>query len=85
LPSLTLGRLNDATIPSPRVDVGLTNVNYKRDLSIEEQDRDGTTLRRWPPSRARRVRFVACEWDNEADKNVIESVTLTFGFFEIVQ
>jgi hypothetical protein len=29
--------------------------------------------------------FVAGDWDNEADENVIESVTLTYDFFELVQ
>jgi hypothetical protein len=33
----------------------------------------------WP------VKFVAGDWDNEADENVIESVTLTYDFFELVQ
>jgi hypothetical protein len=31
------------------------------------------------------VKFVAGDWDNEADENVIESVTLTYDFFELVQ
>jgi len=26
---------------------------------------------------------VAGDWDNEADENVIESLTLTYDFFEI--
>jgi len=63
----------------------LTDVNYKRNLDIVQQDRDGTTLRRWSLSRAWPVKFVAGDWDNEADENVIESVTLTFDFFELVQ
>jgi hypothetical protein len=50
-----------------------------------QQDRDGTTLRRWSLSRTWPVKFVAGDWDNEADENVIESVTLTFDFFELVQ
>jgi hypothetical protein len=29
------------------------------------------------------VRFVAGDWDHEPDENVIESVTLTFDFFEL--
>ncbi len=29
--------------------------------------------------------LVAGEWDNESDENVIESVTLTYDFFELVQ
>ncbi len=49
------------------------------------QDRDGTTLRRWSLSRAWPTKFVAGEWDNESDENVIEQVTLTYDFFELVQ
>ena len=65
--------------------LGLTDVNYKRNLDIVQQDRDGTTLRRWSLSRAWPVKFVAGDWDNESDENVIESVTLTYDFFELVQ
>ena len=93
--------------------LGLTDVNYKRNLDIVQQDRDGTTLRRWSLSRAwpvkLRPRFasavlrtrpsgsrpvcsrrsqavvVAGDWDNEADENVIESVTLSYDYFELIQ
>ena len=65
--------------------LGLNDVGYKRNLDIVQQDRDGTTLRRWSVTRAWPVKFVAGEWDNEADENVIESVTLTYDFFELVQ
>ena len=65
--------------------LGLTDVNYKRNLDIVQQDRDGLTLRRWSLSRAWPVKFVAGEWDNESDENIIESVTLTYDFFELVQ
>ena len=65
--------------------LGLTDVGYKRNLDIVQQDRDGTTLRRWTLSRAWPVKFVAGDWDNESDENVIESVTLSFDFFELVQ
>ena len=61
------------------------DVFYKRNLDVVQQDRDGTTLRRWSLSRAWPVKFVAGDWDNEADENVIESVTLTYDFFELVQ
>jgi phage tail-like protein len=63
--------------------LGLTDVDYKRNLDIVQQDRDGTTLRRWTLTRAWPTKFVAGEWDNEADENVIESVTLTYDFFEL--
>ena len=64
--------------------LGLSGIAYKRNLDIVQQDRDGVTLRRWALSRAWPVKFVAGEWDNESDENVIESVTLTFDFFELV-
>lgn len=65
--------------------LGLTDVNYKRNLDVVQQDRDGVTLRRWTLSRAWPIKFVAGEWDNESDENVIEQVTLTYDFFELVQ
>jgi hypothetical protein len=49
-------------------------VNYKRNLDIVQQDRDGVTQRRWSLSRACPIKFVAGEWDNESDENAIESV-----------
>jgi hypothetical protein len=48
-------------------------VNYKRNLDVVQQDRDGVTLRRWSLSRAWPIKFVAGEWDNESDENIIES------------
>jgi phage tail-like protein len=65
--------------------LGLTDVFYKRNLDIVQQDRDGTTLRRWTLSGAWPVKFVAGDWDNESDENVIEAVTLTYDFFEMIQ
>jgi phage tail-like protein len=65
--------------------LGLVDPYYKRNLDIVQQDRDGTTLRRWSLARAWPVKFVAGEWDNESDENVIEQVTLTFDFFDLVQ
>jgi phage tail-like protein len=62
--------------------IGLTEPDFKRNLDIVQQDRDGTTLQRWSLTGAWPVKFVAGAWDNEADENVIESVTLTFDFFE---
>ena len=63
--------------------LGLPAILYKRHLDIVQQDRDGTTLRRWSLAHAWPVKFVAGEWDNESDENVIESVTLTYDFFEL--
>ncbi|RJS14214.1 phage tail protein [Corallococcus sp. H22C18031201] len=65
--------------------LGLPDIGYKRNLDIVQQDRDGTTLRRWSLSRGWPVKFVAGEWDNESDETVIESVTLTYDFFELAK
>ena len=65
--------------------LGLTYVNFKRNLDIVQQDRAGTTLRRWSLPSNWPVKFVAGDWDNEAEENVIESVSLAFDFFELVQ
>ena len=65
--------------------LGLTDPDYKRNLDIVQQDRDGSTLRRWSLTNAWPVKFVAGEWDNESDENVIESVTLSFDYFELQQ
>jgi phage tail-like protein len=64
---------------------GLNEPAFKRNLDIVQQDRDGSTLRRWSLTGAWPVKFVAGDWDNEADENVIESVTLTYDFFELKQ
>ena len=58
---------------------------FKRNLDVVQQDRDGSTLRRWPLTGAWPIKFVAGEWDNESDETVIESVTLTYDFFDLNQ
>lgn len=64
---------------------GLVEPKFKRNLDIVQQDRDGSTLRRWTLTGVWPVKFVAGDWDNEADENVIESVTLTYDYFELKQ
>jgi phage tail-like protein len=64
---------------------GLLDASYKRTMDIVQQDRDGSTLRRWRLYNAWPMKFSAGDWDNEADENLIESVTLTYDFFELVQ
>ena len=65
--------------------LGLTDPMYKRNGDIVQQDRDGTTLRRWSLFQAWPIKFVAGDWDNESDENVIESVTLTYDLFDLEQ
>jgi len=62
---------------------GLVEPKFKRNVDLVQQDRDGSTLRRWSLSGAWPIKFVAGAWDNEADENVIESVTLTYDFFTL--
>lgn len=63
--------------------LGAVEPEFKRNLDIVQQDRDGSELRRWSLNNAWPTKFVAGDWDNEADENVIESVTLTFDFFDL--
>lgn len=74
--------LQDVAVTSSGL--GLADLAYKRNLDIVQQERDGTTLRRWSLSHAWPVKFVAGDWDNGSDENVIESVTLTYDYFELV-
>lgn len=63
---------------------GLIDPGYKRTVDIVQQDRDGSTLRRWRLFNAWPPKFVAGEWDNEADENVIEMMTLTYDTFDLI-
>jgi phage tail-like protein len=65
--------------------LGMVDPFYKRGLDIVQQDRDGTTLRRWSLANAWPTKFVAGDWDNGSDEVVIEQVTLAFDFFDLVQ
>ncbi len=63
--------------------MGLVEPHYKRNIDIVQLDRDGTELRRWTLMNAWPTKFVAGDWDNTADEDMIESVTLTYDFFEM--
>lgn len=52
------------------------------DAVDEQEDRNGTTLRRWSLSCTWPVKSVPSDCNN---KNFIESATLTYDFFELVQ
>ncbi len=64
---------------------GLTSPLMKRSADIVQEDLDDSILRRWTLVRAWPVKFVAGDWDNDADEVVIESVTITFDFFQMRQ
>jgi phage tail-like protein len=62
---------------------GMVDPFYKRSADIVQRDRDDSELRRWNLVRAWPTKFVAGDWDNEADEVVIETLTLTFDWFEL--
>lgn len=64
---------------------GLPTPFYKREVDVVQLDRDGSVLRRWILDGAWPTKFVAGEWDNEADENVIEMTTLTFDTFDLIE
>lgn len=56
---------------------------FTKEVEIVQLDRDGKTVkRRWTLHKAWPTKFVAGDWDNNADEVVIESLTLTFDYFE---
>lgn len=60
---------------------GQIEPNFMRNLDIVQQDRDGTELRRWRVKAAWPRKFVAGEWDNNAEENVIHSLELVIRTF----
>ena len=57
---------------------------YGKEVSIVQLDRDGVTkIREWTLAKAWPIKYVAGDWDNNADEVVIESLTLTFDFFDL--
>lgn len=62
---------------------GLVDAEYKRGVDIVQLDRDGDELRRWRLTNAWPVKYVAGDWDNETDENLIETLTLTFDYFDL--
>jgi len=72
-------------VASAAANAGLVDPRYKKNADIVQQDRDGSTLMRWRCKQAWPTKFMAGEWDNGTDENVIESVTLTYDYFERVR
>lgn len=62
--------------------VGLAEPAYEREVDIIERNRAGAVLGGWNLQRTWPTQFVAGEWDNNADENVIQTLKLhvtTFG------
>lgn len=61
---------------------GVIDDEYKRTFDVVQNDRDGTELRRWTLHDAWPTAFSAGEWDNTADANNVEELTLTYKYFD---
>jgi len=70
-----------SVVPGAGLGYGYIDPLFKRNLDIVQQDRNGATLKRWRLFQAWPTKFVAGEWDNEADEKTIQSMTLTYDFF----
>lgn len=69
-------------VANAAANTGLLENRFKRDVDIVQLGRSGASLVRWRLFSAWPMKYVAGDWDNTADENVIESVTLTYDFFE---
>jgi len=65
--------------------IGTPSPLFKRAGDIRQLDRSGITLRRWRLHGIWCKKFVAGAWDNNADENVMEQVTLAYDYFELDQ
>lgn len=61
----------------------LGEVQIKRNLDIVQMDRVGGELRRWTLWGCWPKRYVAGDWDNDADENVIEQLVLAYDYFSL--
>ena len=56
---------------------------FKRNVEIFQYDRTGVMQRKWRLYGCWPKRFVAGDWDNDADENVIETLVLAIDYFEL--
>lgn len=61
---------------------GVIDDQYKKTLDVVQLDRDGTELCRWTLHDSWPTKFVAGQYDNTADANTMESITLTYKWFD---
>lgn len=69
---------------SALTDSALADQQAKRSVFIVQRDRTGGELRRWQLLGCFIKRYKAGDWDNEADENTIEELTLGFDFFTLI-
>lgn len=60
---------------------GLGDQLVKRHLDVIQMDRSGLITKRWTLFNAWPKAFTAGDWDNDADENVIEKLTLAFDWW----
>lgn len=63
---------------------GLNDNVYKRDVDIVQLDRNDDELVRWALSKTWPTKFVAGDWDADADEVNIRQLTLTMDYFDNV-
>jgi len=61
-------------------DAVLVDPDYKRTIDIVQQNRRGSELRRWTLVNAWPIKWVGGEWDNSADENTVEKITLKYDY-----
>lgn len=54
---------------------------YKRTIDIVQRDRAGDERKRWRLVDAWPKRFVAGDWDNSAEENVVETLVICYKYF----
>jgi len=64
-------------------DGGIIEPYYKRTADIVQLDRDNSELMRWRLQEAWIRRFVAGQWDNTADENVMRSIEVVHSYFDL--
>lgn len=86
--TLERGATNDAAlydwhkqIVNSTANAGNPLPQFCRNVHIIQLERNGDTIRQWDLFGAWPTKFVAGEWDNNSDDNVIESITLTYDYF----
>jgi phage tail-like protein len=63
---------------------GLASPLYKRNMSVIQLERDNSELRRWNLFNCWPKKVTVVDgFDNEADENVIEMLTIAYDFFEL--
>lgn len=64
---------------------GLETPFYKREVDVIQLNRSREVIRRWILDGAWPTKMVVGEWDNDAEENVIEMITLTFDTFDKIE